>query len=78
LFGEERRTPGPEEREKVRGLAGMEGPELDRDRKTVRVGRPGMEIDRGGLAKGYAVQKAAELLARSGVKRAERIGWGWK
>ncbi len=37
---------------------------------TVRFERPGMRIDLGGIAKGYAVEKAAAMLHRRGIRHA--------
>lgn len=36
--------------------------ELDNDRRTVRFNRPGVRLDLGGIAKGFALDMAAELL----------------
>jgi FAD:protein FMN transferase len=41
----------------------------DRDR-TIRFARPGVELDLGGIAKGYAVDRAVEVLKRHGVTAA--------
>lgn len=43
---------------------------LDRERSTVRFERPGMRIDLGGFAKGYAVDRAIELLRARGIAHA--------
>ena len=40
---------------------------LDKQNQTVFLKRPGMVIDLGGIAKGYATQKAAEILAEDGI-----------
>ncbi len=40
------------------------------DGSTVKFARPGMEVDLGGIAKGYAVDRAVEVLRRHGVKSA--------
>jgi len=42
--------------------------ELDPVRHTIHFGRPGMRIDLGGFAKGYAVDNGAEILAAHGVR----------
>jgi thiamine biosynthesis lipoprotein len=44
--------------------------QLDRARRTVRFARPGVRIDLGGFAKGHAVDNAAAILARRGVRHA--------
>jgi FAD:protein FMN transferase len=41
--------------------------ELDAARKTVHFARPGMELDPGGIGKGYAVDRMVEILRRAGV-----------
>jgi FAD:protein FMN transferase len=43
---------------------------LDAARRTVRFMKPGMRIDLGGIAKGYAVDRGAEILIARGVKNA--------
>ena len=43
---------------------------LDPLERTLRFGRPGMRIDLGGFAKGYAVDNAAAILRRHGVRHA--------
>jgi len=40
---------------------------LDRAARTVRFARPGVEIDLGGIAKGFAVELAAGVLRRNGL-----------
>lgn len=43
---------------------------LDRDRRTVAFGRPGMRIDLGGIAKGHAVDRGIDILRKLGFSRA--------
>jgi thiamine biosynthesis lipoprotein len=43
---------------------------LDREKSTVRFASPGVRINLGGIAKGYAVQHAAEYLRARGVEHA--------
>ena len=43
---------------------------LDRGARTVRFTRPGMRIDLGGFAKGYAVDNAARILRALGIRHA--------
>jgi FAD:protein FMN transferase len=43
---------------------------LDADTHSVRFGKPGMRIDLGGLAKGYAVDRAIALLKGLGIRNA--------
>jgi len=44
--------------------------ELDKAQSTVRFARPGMRIDLGGFAKGYAVDRSIELLQARGIEHA--------
>jgi len=44
--------------------------ELDATQSTVRFKRPGMRIDLGGFAKGYAVDRSIELLKARGIEHA--------
>ena len=48
--------------------------ELDPAAQTVRFLRPGVEIDPGGIGKGYAVDRMVEVLKRNGVKSAMVAG----
>ena len=49
---------------------GWRGLALDRGARTVRFTRPGMRIDLGGFAKGYAVDNAARILHALGIRHA--------
>ena len=49
-------------------LVGCDKLELDREKLTARLKRPGMLIDLGGIAKGWAVRKRAGLLAEAGLE----------
>lgn len=44
---------------------------LDHERGTIRFAREGVRIDLGGIAKGYAVERGAEILRRLGIEHAE-------
>lgn len=48
-------------------LVGMDRVLLDPDRRTVGFARPGMRIDLGGIAKGFALDVAANVLTEAGV-----------
>ncbi len=41
---------------------------LDAHARTARLARPGMKLDLGGIAKGYACQKAVQAVAQQGVR----------
>jgi FAD:protein FMN transferase len=51
----------------IRGLVDYRNISLDPARKTMRFTRPGVEIDLGGIAKGFAVEVAAGALRRRGL-----------
>ena len=60
-------------RAEVRGALGSVGYQnilLDSTAQTVRFAREGVEMDPGGIGKGYAVDRMADLLRQSGVRRA--------
>lgn len=70
---EARRTgelPGPRELAEARSRTGSRLLELDPDRKAVRLHRPGMRLDLGGIAKGFAADEALETLRRQGIDHA--------
>ncbi|HCJ10261.1 MAG TPA: hypothetical protein DHW14_03750, partial [Clostridiales bacterium] len=52
------------------GLTGWHDVTWDAARRTARLARPGMSLALGGIAKGYAVDSAAQVLAGAGVDRA--------
>lgn len=60
------RVPSPEE---IGGLLGDREVVLDKDKQTVKLG-PNAELDLGGIAKGYAVDRAIQILKDRGVKAA--------
>src|SRR5262249_14330639 len=53
-----------EERAEVRGRIGIPHVRLDPERRTVHFDVPGLEINLGSIGKGYALDRAAELLRR--------------
>jgi FAD:protein FMN transferase len=56
--------------EAARAAVGWRHLELDQRTRTVRFQRPGMRIDLGGFAKGYAVDNAIALLRQLGIRNA--------
>jgi thiamine biosynthesis lipoprotein len=62
--------PTDSELARAREAVGWRGLQLDRAARTVRFAKPGMRIDLGGFAKGYAVDNAAALLADRGIRHA--------
>ena len=57
------RVPSPAARADAMSRTGTRFLVLDRDRRSVRYLRKGLEINLGGIGKGYALDRAAELLA---------------
>jgi FAD:protein FMN transferase len=73
LWREARRTgrlPRPSELERARELTGWRGLAIDAAASAVRLTRPGMRIDLGGIAKGYILQRARDTLAAHGITHA--------
>lgn len=64
------RVPGPEEVKARIGLVDYRDIVLDPAESTVFLKRKGMAIGLGGIAKGYAVDKAMELVLKSGITNA--------
>jgi thiamine biosynthesis lipoprotein len=61
------RMPGADAIEEARSKVGMQHVELDARSFTVRFARDGMMIDLGAIGKGYALERAVELLHDAGV-----------
>ncbi len=61
------RFPDADEIERVRQSVGSQYLELDAERQTIHFTRPGIELNLGSVGKGYAVDRAAELLDAAGV-----------
>jgi thiamine biosynthesis lipoprotein len=64
------RVPTPEEVRKTRSLINYKNIQLDETQKTVFLKEPGMAIGLGGIAKGYAVDQAMQVLVGLGIKNA--------
>ena len=64
------RIPGEEELADLRQRVGYRHVVLDPQAKTIRFDRPGVELDLGGIAKGYAVDRAVAVLGSGGVAAA--------
>lgn len=63
-------VPDPDALAKAVALVNFRAVELDPTQKTVRLPAAGMCIDLGGIAKGYAADRAAAVLRERGVKHA--------
>jgi len=70
FFRGEGRLPSDAEIAGVRQRIGYRHVVLDPVAKTIRFDRPGMELDLGGIAKGYAVDRAVAVLRRHSVPAA--------
>ena len=70
FFRDEGRVPREEELSRAREVTGYRHVVVDREAGTVRFDRPGVELDLGGIGKGYAVDRVVELLRRRGVRSA--------
>jgi thiamine biosynthesis lipoprotein len=64
------RVPEPAELAALRDKVGYSHVVLDARERTVRFDRPGVELDLGGIAKGYAVDRVVALLRREHVAAA--------
>jgi thiamine biosynthesis lipoprotein len=60
--------PRPGEIEAARKIVGWRNIELDRAARTVRFAKKGVEMDPGGIGKGYAVDRMVDVLRRNGIK----------
>lgn len=64
------RQPTLEELEAARSVVGMDLVDLKESDQTVRFARPGVMLDLGAIGKGYALERAAEVLEEAGVRAA--------
>jgi FAD:protein FMN transferase len=76
-----RRMPEPElpdtaELQEYLDRVGYQYMELDKNDRTVRLQKPGMELDLGGIAKGFAAQEAVHVLRQHGIYSALVDGGG--
>jgi thiamine biosynthesis lipoprotein len=70
FFDNRGRVPEAGELTSVMARVGFKHLALNERTRTIRFDREGVELDLGGIAKGYAVDKAAEILRASGVTSA--------
>jgi FAD:protein FMN transferase len=64
------RVPRAEEIAQARALVDYRNLELDTATRTVMLRRPGMQLDLGGIAKGYAADESIEVLRSRGIHSA--------
>jgi FAD:protein FMN transferase len=72
----DRKMPASERLAQARALVGADRMRLDPDARTVQLLKLGMKLDLGGIAKGYACDRAIAVLARNGITRALVAGAG--
>ena len=72
----DRKMPDPKTLARARALVSSEFMELDRASKTVRLVKPGMKLDLGAIAKGYAADEAIRVLKAQGIASALVAGAG--
>jgi thiamine biosynthesis lipoprotein len=63
-------VPADGERESRLKLIDYRAVEVDRTRHTIHFAQPGMRINLGGIAKGYAVERGATILRERGIRHA--------
>ena len=61
------RLPTRDEIKQVLKRVGYQHLKLDAERRTIRFDEEGVEIDLGGIAKGYAVDRAVQILRSNGI-----------
>jgi FAD:protein FMN transferase len=70
FWGGGRHVPSPDQIHDALELVGYRHVELDTINQTVRFDRPGVEIDPGGVGKGYAVDRMVGILRSKGIRNA--------
>lgn len=70
FFRGEGRMPKAAELAEARGKVGWRHVILNQQEKTIRFDRAGVELDLGGIAKGYAVDRAVAVLKQHGIGQA--------
>jgi thiamine biosynthesis lipoprotein len=70
------KMPAPDLLQRARALVSSDLMELDSAARTVRLRKPGIKLDLGAIAKGYASQAAIDTLRRLGIDRALTAGAG--
>jgi thiamine biosynthesis lipoprotein len=70
FFRGQGRVPSSEELHAVLAHIGYQHVRLDAVHRTIRFDTPGVELDLGGIAKGYAVDRAVAILRENGVTAA--------
>ena len=77
-------VPSPDEIRKALELVGYQHVQLNARKRTVRFDHPGVELDPGGVGKGYAVDRMVEILRARGIRNCARrrfrqqYFWPWQ
>ena len=67
FYRKRRQLPTAEEISAAKAKAGFDKLKLDHNRRTVQFTVKGMALDLGGIAKGYALDRAAQAVVASGI-----------
>jgi thiamine biosynthesis lipoprotein len=70
FFGGSRHIPSGDELREARQVVGYRHVQLNARKRSVRFDHPGVEIDPGGVGKGYAVDRMIEILRARGFRNA--------
>lgn len=70
FFGREHQVPSPEQLREAQQTVGYQHVQLDASKQTVHFDRAGVEMDPGGVGKGYAVDRMLEILRARGIRNA--------
>ncbi|HET9405678.1 MAG TPA: FAD:protein FMN transferase [Candidatus Sulfotelmatobacter sp.] len=70
FFGGGNQVPSPDHIRDALELVGYQHVKLDPRERTVRFDHPGVEIDPGGVGKGYAVDRMVDILRARGIRNA--------
>ena len=70
FFGGDRHVPSPDQIREALKMVGYGHIQLNARKGTVHFDRPGVEIDPGGIGKGYAVDRMVEILRAKGFRNA--------
>ena len=74
--GKKGSLPGKDEIDNALAAVGQHAVIIDAELKTIRLAREGVAIDLGGIAKGYAVDRAIDILKRYGIGSAIVVAGG--
>ncbi|MDR1219173.1 MAG: FAD:protein FMN transferase [Treponema sp.] len=70
IGSDDARAPAQEEIDAVLPLVNYRNVALDKDKRTIFLSQPGMTLDLGGIAKGYAADEAVKIIKKHGIQSA--------